>query len=178
MASEHKRTCPICATETADETLNACPTCGAPLAAPLEENTTTHRVEEKTELPQHIETLLIDLVPSAGGVAIYFTGDIEPFTIRQEDEFILGRVVEGMSVGENETIVDLTPYNAFEMGISRRHSMIRRTKTGYEICDLGSTNGTWVNGLRLVPYKTYPFNKAQVRIGLMRLFIIYREFNK
>lgn len=32
---------------------------------------------------------------------------------------------------------------------SRRHAVVRPTETGLEVRDLGSTNGTWVNGLRI-----------------------------
>jgi hypothetical protein len=179
MAMELKRQkiCPVCGKENETE-FTSCENCGATLIEQFEQPDTTRRMDEKVELPKNLESLLATMVPTTEGVALYFSGDFEPFATVKEDEFILGRIVEGMKVGEREKIVDLSPYSAFEMGISRRHAMVRRTKTGYEICDLGSTNGTWVNGLRLIPYKTYPFNKAQVRIGQMRLFVVYREFNK
>jgi hypothetical protein len=33
--------------------------------------------------------------------------------------------------------------------ISRRHAMLKRTREGVEVRDLGSLNGTWVNGWRV-----------------------------
>jgi pSer/pThr/pTyr-binding forkhead associated (FHA) protein len=33
--------------------------------------------------------------------------------------------------------------------VSRRHAQLRRTGGGWEILDLGSLNGTWVNGWRV-----------------------------
>jgi hypothetical protein len=33
--------------------------------------------------------------------------------------------------------------------VSRAHAELRRTDTGWEVRDLGSTNGTWVNGWRV-----------------------------
>ena len=33
--------------------------------------------------------------------------------------------------------------------VSRRHAVLRRTEEGIEVRDLGSTNGTWVNGWRV-----------------------------
>jgi hypothetical protein len=33
--------------------------------------------------------------------------------------------------------------------VSRRHAQVRRTEDGWEILDLDSTNGTWVNGWRV-----------------------------
>lgn len=36
-----------------------------------------------------------------------------------------------------------------ENGVSRRHAEFRRTATGISVMDLGSTNGTYVNGVRI-----------------------------
>lgn len=33
--------------------------------------------------------------------------------------------------------------------VSRAHAELRRTESGWEVRDLGSTNGTWVNGWRV-----------------------------
>jgi pSer/pThr/pTyr-binding forkhead associated (FHA) protein len=50
---------------------------------------------------------------------------------------------------------------------------------GYQITDLGSTNGTWVNDVRLIPNQpTFLPNAAQVRIGRMELYFLYRLKNK
>ena len=36
-----------------------------------------------------------------------------------------------------------------EGGLSRRHAEVRPVGTGYAVADLGSTNGTRVNGIRI-----------------------------
>jgi pSer/pThr/pTyr-binding forkhead associated (FHA) protein len=33
--------------------------------------------------------------------------------------------------------------------VSRRHALVRHVDDGLEVCDLGSLNGTWVNGWRV-----------------------------
>lgn len=43
-------------------------------------------------------------------------------------------------------ILNLEPYNAQAMGVSREHAMLRPTKTHLYAIDQGSTNGTTVNG--------------------------------
>ncbi len=43
-------------------------------------------------------------------------------------------------------ILDLEPYAAQSMGVSREHVMLRPTKTHLYVIDQGSTNGTTVNG--------------------------------
>jgi hypothetical protein len=39
-------------------------------------------------------------------------------------------------------------------GVSRRHALIERGAQGYRVSDLCSTNGTWLNGLRLPTHGT------------------------
>jgi len=46
---------------------------------------------------------------------------------------------------------DLTPYGALENGVSRMHVEIRRRNRLLYIVDLGSTNGSALNGRRLYP---------------------------
>lgn len=48
--------------------------------------------------------------------------------------------------------VDLTVDNGLEKGVSRRHARITRQGKDLFIEDLGSVNGTFVNGKRLTPY--------------------------
>lgn len=55
--------------------------------------------------------------------------------------------------------------------ISRRHAQLRRTDDGWEILDLGSTNGTWVNGWRVERAALNPgdvVHLGEVRVDLRR----------
>jgi len=52
-------------------------------------------------------------------------------------------------IGRGETapdFVDLSAYNAEALGVSRRHAVLRPTDTEILVLDLGSTNGTQLNG--------------------------------
>ena len=119
--------------------------------------------------PPRIKT---DLLIPEGGIAIFLLDTPKPLAIRALDEFILGREIEG----SQEEIVDLTPYGAFSSGVSRRHAMIRRKKDKFEIIDLDSTNGTWLNEKRLTPTKAYALpSGATIRVGQLRLQVLTRE---
>lgn len=60
-----------------------------------------------------------------------------------------------------------------DVKISRLHAEIRMTGSGPAIRDLGSSNGTFVNGERAVPYTDYPL-KSGDRIELGHIPCTYR----
>ncbi len=62
--------------------------------------------------------------------------------------------------------LDLTAYGGQERGVSRRHATIRWIEGGYVLVDQHSSNGTWLNGVRLVPGYAYQIPPgANVRFG-------------
>jgi hypothetical protein len=48
--------------------------------------------------------------------------------------------------------IDLTNDNGLERGVSRRHARILKREGDVVVEDLGSINGTFINGRRLAPY--------------------------
>ena len=68
--------------------------------------------------------------------------------------------------------IDLTPDDGLTAGVSRRHARIRQTERGVFIEDLGSTNGTYVNGQRLRPFAPYPIGVGDVvELGSLKLIV-------
>ena len=62
--------------------------------------------------------------------------------------------------------LDLTDYGGQERGVSRRHATIQWVEGGYVIVDRHSSNGTWLNGVRLVAGYAYQIPpQANVRLG-------------
>lgn len=110
------------------------------------------------------------LIPE-DGIGIYIEGIAKPYYLHIEKELIIGRKLDATS----EAVLDLSDMDAFNLGLSRRHAMIRRKDSGYDLIDLASTNGTWLNSERLIPNKPYPFaSGSQLRLGRMLLFVLYR----
>jgi hypothetical protein len=109
------------------------------------------------------------LIPK-DGIAIYAAGTLKPYYLHITDELVVGRKGEE----EAENFLDLSELDGYNMGISRRHLMIRNVENVFEVTDLASTNGTWMNEERLVPNKPYQLkNGAQVRLGRLRLLVTY-----
>lgn len=67
--------------------------------------------------------------------------------------------------------LDLTEFNGLEQGVSRRHCVLRRQDEHLLIRDLGSTNGTFLNGEQLKPNTDYKVAHGD-RIILARLHMM------
>jgi hypothetical protein len=73
-------------------------------------------------------------------------------------------------IGRGETDVD---YEMNEAGVSRLHSEIFKAVEGYGVKDLGSKNGTFLNGTECIPYQTYPLKDGDT-IRIVRTEFIVR----
>lgn len=168
-----ERFCPVCKKLNDREAL-VCKYCGAALDKFSKDPGGTTRNADGQEVPcgEGLKKWPINeaAVP-AGGIAIYVNDTSNPAFFSREKEFVVGRKVEPTS----ENILDLSNLGGYLLGLSRRHAKIRRTVQGYEIIDLASTNGTWLNEHRLQPHQPYPLaSGSHVRMGRMRFFIVYQ----
>ncbi|MBZ0301333.1 MAG: FHA domain-containing protein [Anaerolineae bacterium] len=97
--------------------------------------------------------------------------DQHVFYLDESDELMLGRL--DPDTGEAPDI-DLSPYRAAEKGVSRRHAMIARRETALNIIDLGTPNGTFLNGMRLVANQPRVLRDGdEVRLGHLVLRISF-----
>jgi pSer/pThr/pTyr-binding forkhead associated (FHA) protein len=81
-----------------------------------------------------------------------------PLTVGRAD------LVEGYIPG-----VDLGPFGGQDAGVSRRHAVLWGTQDALYIRDLGSTNGTHINGFKLQPKLTYKLrNGDRIEVGQMQ----------
>jgi pSer/pThr/pTyr-binding forkhead associated (FHA) protein len=87
-------------------------------------------------------------VPPGAKVALYLQERNEILPLIDREEITLGRAIEGQPIIPD---LDLTPYNGYEKGVSRLHVSIRIDGNQVIVTDLGSANGTWVNGSKLLP---------------------------
>jgi hypothetical protein len=87
-------------------------------------------------------------------------------------EFTLGRVSGNQPILPD---IDLTPYQAYEGGVSRLHSTIKIEKTAVTVTDLGSANGTRVNGKKISPHTPLPLENGDIiSMGKFKLQVLIR----
>jgi len=103
--------------------------------------------------------LLLQLLPS--GACAWFTLD-KPLT--------LGRAIGPIT----ESLFDLNEFNAHLHGVSRRHCRLSRKHNRLVVTDLGSTNGTYLNGTLLAPYQEVALADGdQLILGTLHITVFF-----
>ena len=95
-----------------------------------------------------------------------------PIIVQIRDEIILGRVNEQ---GDTTTFINLTPYEAENMGVSRRHARMVRDHKAVYLMDLKSTNGTRLNGEPLAPSVEKRLRDGdEITLGRLRMYVYFK----
>jgi signal transduction histidine kinase/CheY-like chemotaxis protein len=87
------------------------------------------------------------------------------FGLDVNDEIVFGR-------GQGQDLVDLAPFGAEQLGVSRRQMLLRPTPTQLFVMDLGSTNGTMLNGYSTGVNTPYTLANGDVlTLGALHLMV-------
>jgi pSer/pThr/pTyr-binding forkhead associated (FHA) protein len=147
--------CPSCQHEEMYGTL-FCSQCGTQLTYlnPSPTKTAVYTAEKQADVNKGIEEEKPPQEPASKpmpGVLVSLRildgGTIIP--LEEGFEFTLGRVSGNQPILPD---IDLTPYQAYEGGVSRLHATIKIDKQAVTVTDLGSANGTRVNGRKVTPH--------------------------
>lgn len=116
-------------------------------------------------------------VPTASGVdaavSLYLIDSGQTVQLAGRSDFTLGRVAEGQPILPD---IDLSPYEAYTQGVSRLHSCVKIINQRVVVTDLGSSNGTRVNGQKIMPHIDYPLNHGDVvALGKLKVQILIRR---
>ncbi len=99
-------------------------------------------------------------------IALHIVETGQMIALENATEFTLGRL-DGAARPE----IDLSPFDAFKKGVSRLHASISvEDSQTVKIVDLGSTNGTWVNGSKIEPHIPVTLHHGDV-IALGKLIV-------
>lgn len=135
-------------TETTQESTRQIGAGNAPVTAGLSERTGTDPIGSPA----------IALVVAHSGRRLRF--DID-------EELLIGRADTNKGIHPD---IDLGPEGGFDAGVSRRHAIVTRRESSFLIEDLGSANGTFVNGRRLAPQAAVPLRSGdELKCGTLVL---------
>jgi NAD(P)H-dependent FMN reductase len=113
-------------------------------------------------------TLWIDDLSKMTGPRLIVTG--APIPLPKED-VLIGRVRPEVTPLPD---VDLVPHGGDQLGVSRQHARMVHGSDGWLLEDLGSTNGTFLNGERVSPGRQVRVHTGDIiRLGM--LTVIFHE---
>ncbi len=141
-----------------------CPQCGMLLA----HGGQTHKIGV-TELPERRRTRHGEAY-ARDQKSISFEVGGQQLSMPMREQLVLGRLSD--IPDDVQPDLDLGPYNAHECGVSRRHVEIRHQGFLTYVVDLGSSNGAWLNGQRLIQNKERLLrNGDELQLGRLKMRI-------
>lgn len=85
---------------------------------------------------------------------------------------ITKRIIVGRTLDADVVDFDLTPYDAYHYGVSRHHAVMSLLDGYLYIEDLGSTNGTRINGFQLTSKQKYRLRDGdEIEFARLRMTI-------
>jgi hypothetical protein len=165
------KTCPYCA-HVNREGIFFCDECGHPFLGSQDALSTARlSQEDRAEFKGRVTWGTARFSPGAS-IVIRIRDRTEPISLRPRDEILLGRSDAPSSLAPD---LDLSPFGAAEQGVSRRHALIRRGENTLTLIDLGSTNGTHLNGQRLTPNQPRVLRDGdEIRMGRLVFHIFFK----
>jgi pSer/pThr/pTyr-binding forkhead associated (FHA) protein len=93
--------------------------------------------------------------------------------VKPGDRTLLGR---SDASSNQKPDLDLAPYGAIEKGVSRVHAAIDRQEDTLTLVDMGSSNGTRLNGTALPPNEPHILRDGdEIEMGKMTIHIYFEE---
>lgn len=85
-------------------------------------------------------------------------GTASVLQVQVRESMVVGRADQSTSKPD----INLEPYNAYDLGVSRKHAMIYARNSRITVRDLHSSNGTFINEGRLEPDKDYRLRHGDI----------------
>jgi pSer/pThr/pTyr-binding forkhead associated (FHA) protein len=89
------------------------------------------------------------------------------------EEYTLGRVSKGQSILPD---IDLSPFDAYKAGVSRLHATLKIQGEYITVTDLGSSNGTYINGKTIPAHEPQPLRHGDIlALGKLKIQILFGQ---
>ena len=116
-----------------------------------------------------------DTIVDMDSMALQILDGGQIISLLDKKELTMGRVNDEQVIVPD---IDLTAYRAYESGVSRLHAVLKKKKNQAMIMDLGSSNGTYLDGVRLKPESEYAlYNGSVIALGKLKMQFIFKKNN-
>lgn len=154
--------CPVCEHDNRVGVL-ICENCGSDLYVALLNSVSTRKLDPTGSTGE---------LDASDQPVVFYIGT-DTVAIERENDLIVGRI--DLDHNEMRIDVDLGPYGGQDQGVSRRHVKLDALQNPPTITDLGSYNGTFVNGQKLVPDQPHPLLSGdELRFGRLAVRIYFK----
>jgi len=133
----------------------------------------TRRFEEETTDFAAKATWGSASVSTTTAVVIHIRNADEPMVLDLKERIIFGRADQS---SPHQPDVDLSPFGALEKGVSRVHAAIDRSDDVLTLVDMGSSNGTNLNGQRLTADQPRVLRDGdEIRFGKLVVHLYFKH---
>ncbi|MEK9164017.1 MAG: FHA domain-containing protein [Chloroflexota bacterium] len=169
--------CPSCKNTEYEGTLY-CSECGVQLWTLMgdEGDEDTAALKRRSQI-QREQAALADppdsrpTAPAAGEIIVKIHGLGEQLRLTGQTSYLLGRADPRQQVIPD---ADMGPFGGQHMGVSRRHATLQHDAAGVTLTDLGSANGTMVNGRTLEASETVHLKDGdEITLGRLVLNVYF-----
>ncbi len=167
------KTCPYCAYSNMEGVLY-CEECGQVLVGEHAAAVATQQLQSTTSELMGRNSWGTARFGREASIILHIRDAATPIVLEPQDEMVLGRN-DSSNPANRALSLDLTPFDAQEKGVSRVHAAIRRGEDTLTLVDLGSVNGTHLNGQRLIPNQPRVLRDGdEVRLGKLVCHIYFK----
>jgi pSer/pThr/pTyr-binding forkhead associated (FHA) protein len=106
-------------------------------------------------------------------VLLLVDSGIRKIELRNEVSYLLGRFSKSKPRGNH---IDLSPFAAQDRGVSRIHAQIHMEDDQLFLTDMDSTNGTYLDGVKLQAHQQYQLRQgSNIILGRMHMQVMYKS---
>lgn len=167
--------CPSCNHKELEGAL-FCSACGAQLS--YQERSPTETVNYKQtpaqkERKQEPVEKRSDPAPQGTNLALLIVDTGQVLPLEGGAEYTLGRVSGSQPILPD---IDLTPFHAYESGVSRLHATVKVADKRILVSDLGSANGTRLNGQRIPAHDPQELENGDIlTLGKFKVQVLIQD---
>lgn len=149
-----------------------CEDCGRSLSGASSVTVPTRHIEDDPNDASARATWGSARISADTSIMLHIRDAADPVTFVPSRRIIFGRSDTNSSVKPD---IDLAPYGALEKGVSRQHAAIEFSEDTLILLDVGSANGTFLNGQRLPPNQPRVLRDGdEVRLGKLVAHIYFK----
>lgn len=163
--------CPHCRKENSDRD-GYCYSCGHILPKALKADIITSQLDDILESLTPSRRWGTAYFARKNELALQFRDTDDKLIVTVDREVVLGRGHNEDGIQQPD--IDLTPYGAVKKGVSRAHLKFVREMDTLTVMDLNSSNSSFLNGQRLMPYEARILRDAdELRLGHLVIRVVF-----